>query len=375
MSFESLPDVEPSAKIYLRPVHFIDSPQHHDGITARLAGGLIWFSAVELIVKQSSGVVRTIVPVAQWPDAITKLPDEISQRAQTLFGRLTKPRAALQLGERVVRLDQPQVMGIMNLTPDSFSDGGKYNEDSAAAVSAAIALASAGAAIIDIGGESTRPNAAIVWEGDEIKRVSPVIRQIAPSGAAMSIDTRKAAVMEDALSAGARMINDVSALLYDDRSIEVAAASGVPVVLMHAPSQGSDPHKGGSYDDVVTDVFDWLEARVDVIEAAGIGRDKILIDPGIGFGKSLPENLSIINNLAMFHAIGCAIVFGGSRKRMIGALSNEADVEERLGGSLFLAIKAIEQGAQIVRVHDVAETVQAIRVWRGLRDGALTART
>jgi dihydropteroate synthase len=374
MSFDSLPDIAPAAKIYLRPVHFVESPQHHDGQTARLAGGLIWFSAVELIVRQSGDVVRTFIPVSRWPDAIAKLPEAIAQRAEVLFGRLTKPRAALQLGERVVRLDQPQVMGIMNLTPDSFSDGGKYNDDSNAAVNAAIALASAGAAIIDIGGESTRPNAPVIWEGDEIKRVSPAIRQIAPSGTAMSIDTRKAAVMEDALSAGARMINDVSALLYDDRSIEVAVAAGVPVVLMHAPSQGSDPHKGGDYSDVVTDVFDWLEARVDAVEAAGIARDKILIDPGIGFGKALPENLSIMNNLALFHAIGCSIVFGGSRKRMIGALSNEAGVEERLGGSLFLAMKAIEQGVQIVRVHDVAETVQAIRVWRGLRDGALTAR-
>jgi dihydropteroate synthase len=197
---------------------------------------------------------------------------------------------------------------------------------------------------------------------------------LAASGNAISIDTRKAAVMEAAVAAGAGMVNDISALRFDDRAVDVAKAAGVPVVLMHAPSQSSDPHKGGDYRDVVTDVFDWLEDRVDAVEATGIPREKILIDPGIGFGKSLAENLAIINNLSIYHAIGCPILFGASRKRMIGALSNEAPVEARLGGSVFLAMKAIEQGAHIVRVHDVPETVQAIRVWRGLRDAALTGQ-
>jgi dihydropteroate synthase len=370
----NLAAINTAAKIYLRPVHFIESPQHHDGMTARLAGGMIWFSAAELIIKYDGKIERIIISVADWPAAVAAMPETIAARAELLFKRVTTPRAALQLGQRTVRLDQPQVMGILNITPDSFSDGGKYGDDVSAAASAAIAQAGEGAAIIDIGGESTRPNAPVIWEGDEIKRVSPVISQIAPSGTAISIDTRKAAVMEDALSAGAHMINDVSALLYDDRSMQVALEAGVPVVLMHAPGQGSDPHKGEGYGDVVTEVFDWLEARVDAVEAAGIARDKIVIDPGIGFGKSLADNLAIINSLAMFHATGCAVLFGASRKRMIGALSNEADVGERLGGSIYLAMKAAEQGAQILRVHDVAETVQAIRVWRGLRDSALTAR-
>ena len=366
--------INPAAKIYLRPINFIESPQHHDGETARLAGGLIWFSGVELVLKHDGAITRSIVAVANWEAAVASMPAPVAVRAASLFGRLTLPRVELQLGARVVRLDQPQVMGILNITPDSFSDGGKYGDDAAAAASAAIAQAGAGAAIIDIGGESTRPNAAVIWEGDEIARVGPVIRQIAPSGTAMSIDTRKAAVMEDALAGGAHMINDVSALLYDDRALQVAVNAGVPVALMHAPGQGSDLHKGEGYGDVVTEVFDWLEARVDAAVAAGISRDLILIDPGIGFGKSLADNLAIINNLAMFHGIGCAMLFGASRKRMIGALSNEADVEQRLGGSLFLAMKAVERGAQILRVHDVPETVQAIRVWRGLRDSALTAR-
>jgi dihydropteroate synthase len=169
------------------------------------------------------------------------------------------------------------------------------------------------------------------------------------------------------------LINDISALLYDDRSLEVARKCNAPVVLMHAPSQGVDPHKDGHYDDVVYDVFDWLEQRVSEVEAAGLARETILVDPGIGFGKTLSDNLAIINNLAIYHGLGCALLFGASRKRLIGALSNEVGATDRLGGSIFLAMKAVEQGAHIVRVHDAVETVQAMHIWRGLRDAALTA--
>jgi dihydropteroate synthase len=276
------------------------------------------------------------------------------------------------MGARTIRLDQPHVMGIINATPDSFSDGGK-NVDVDVAAEAAFAMSSAGASIIDIGGESTRPGAPLVWEGDELARVEPLVHRLSGAGTAVSIDTRKASVMEGAVRAGAAMINDISALGYDDRALEVARVSDVPVVLMHAPSQSSDPHKNAVYDDVVCDIFDWLEDRIAAVEASGIKRDKILVDPGIGFGKSLTENLAIINNLSVYHGLGCAILFGASRKRLIGALSNEADAQHRLGGSIFLAMKAVEQGAHIIRVHDAAETVQAVQVWRGMRDAALTA--
>ena len=371
---DGLKNIETGAEIYLRPIHFIESPQRHDGLTERLAGGMMWFSAIEMIVHQAGEFTRHIVAVPDWDLALDALPDDVAERAKTLHERLIAPRAPIKLGERVVRLDQPQVMGILNMTPDSFSDGGKNDGDVAQAAATAVDMAVAGASIIDIGGESTRPKAPVVWEGDEIKRVEPVIRQLAASETAMSIDTRKAAVMEAALATGARMVNDVSALLYDDRALDVVKAAGVPVVLMHAPSQSSDPHENDGYYNVVTDVFDWFEERVEAVEAAGISHDKILIDPGLGFGKSLADNLAIINNLSLFHAIGCPILFGASRKRMIGALSNEAEVDARLGGSVFLAMKAVEQGVQMVRVHDVPETVQAIHVWRGLRDAALTAR-
>jgi dihydropteroate synthase len=356
-------------RLYLRPIHFIESPQQHDGATARLAGTMLWFGAVELIENAEQGTKRTIIPVQQWEARAQQLPD----RAAEIFARLVAPRAPLHLGSRTIRLDQPQVMGILNVTPDSFSDGGQHKDDPEAAAAAGIAMAAAGAAIIDIGGESTRPGAPLVWEGDEIKRVVPVIERLSSAGTAISADTRKAVVMQAALQAGAAMINDISALLYDDQSLAVLQTNACPVVLMHAPSQSSDPHKNDGYVNVLFDVYDWLEARIAAVEAAGIARGRILIDPGIGFGKSLSDNLVLINNLALFHGLGCPILFGASRKRMIGALSNEAAADRRLGGSLFLALKAVEQGAQIVRVHDVAETAQAIHVWRGLRDSALTA--
>ncbi len=366
-----------NAKIYLRPIHFIESPQQHDGASERLAGTMLWFSAVELIARNPGEITRRIVSVSTWDAELAGLPPTIAEQAQNIYKRLKSARAPLQMGARTIRLDQPQVMAILNVTPDSFSDGGKH-VDSAAAISAGVAMAAAGAALVDVGGESTRPNAATVWEGDETARVEPVIRGLANAGTATSVDTRKAAVMEAALAAGAGMINDVSALLYDDRALEVAQSSTAPIVLMHAPGQGSNPHKGAAFDNALFDIYDWLEARVDAVASAGIARERLIVDPGLGFGygeaKSLTDDLSLVNNLSLFHGLGCPILFGASRKRMIGALSNEAPADTRLGGSLFLAMKAVEQGAQIVRVHDVPETVQAIHVWRGLRDAALTAR-
>lgn len=359
-------------KIYLRPTGFVESPQRHEGESLRLAGTMLWFSQIEYIERGAASTRRRLVAVREWDAFVAALPQSARARCALLLERITAPRAALQMGMHTVSLEQPQVMAIINATPDSFSDGGK-NLDTDIAAKAAVAMTTAGAAIIDIGGESTRPGAELVSEGDELARVEPLIRRLAGAGTAISIDTRKASVMHGAVQAGATMINDISALLYDDRAVEVARASGVPVVLMHAPSQSSDPHTNGIYDDVVYDVFDWLEQRVSEVEAAGLARDMILVDPGIGFGKTLADNLAIINNLAIYHGLGCAILFGASRKRLIGALSNEAGADERLGGSIFLAMKAVEQGAHIVRVHDTAETVQAVQVWRGLRDAALSA--
>lgn len=354
---------------YLRPIALCDSPQSEEGEALRLAGGLVYASRFALIERQGAKVTaRTRHSLPELKAALSGLPEAV----QTQFANLQLSHAPLQCGARTIRLDQPQVMGILNLTPDSFSDGGQFMDNPDVAHAHAAAMVEAGAALIDVGGESTRPGAAAVWEGDELKRVIPAIERLSAMGAAISADTRRPAVMEAALAAGAHLINDVSALRHDPRSLEFAARSGAPVVLMHAPGEGEDLHADASYGDVVLDVFDWLAARRDAALAAGIPREKIVLDPGIGFGKSVAENLALLNALPLFHALGQPLLLGASRKRMIGALDNEAPAHQRLGGSLALAAKALDAGVQLLRVHDVPETVQAVRVWRGLRDAALT---
>jgi dihydropteroate synthase len=360
-----------TAQIYCRPTCFIDRPHELDDNCLRIADSMVWFAAWHISLRDGASVKSAIVMVAEWADWIAAMPDALAEAATAQCAGVLRPRGVLQLGERTVRLNEPQLMGILNVTPDSFSDGGKH-VDAEAAADAGFAMATAGAAMIDVGGESTRPGAPLIWDGDEIKRVEGVVAALAKGGVAVSIDTRKAAVMEAALAAGARIVNDVSALRYDERAMEVVAGAGCPVVLMHAPSAKSDPHEGGDYTHVLFDVYDMLAERVAACIAAGIDPAKIIVDPGLGFGKGVADNLTVINGLALFHTLGCPILFGASRKRMIGALDNEAAPDQRLGGTVALHYQAAAQGAQLLRVHDIAENRQALRVWRGLRDAALT---
>ena len=359
-------------QVYIRPIGLVPGPQSEHGNAIRLAGGMIYASRFAVILRRDGEVIeRWLAAPDTMAEVLEQLPDDVAGEAEAQWANLTLAHPALELGARTIRLDQPQVMGILNVTPDSFSDGGAHDGPDAARDHAA-AMVEAGAAIIDVGGESTRPGAKAVWEGDEIERVVPAIGAIAGMGAAVSIDTRKAAVMEAAIEAGAALVNDVSGLTHDPRAGEVVARAGLPVVLMHAPGSGDDLHEGGDYTDVVFDVFEALRARRDEALEAGIEAGNIILDPGIGFGKSLAENLALINALPLFHALGHPLLLGASRKRMIGALSNEAGADARLGGSLALALKGMDAGVQIHRVHDVPETVQARNVWRGLRDAALT---
>jgi dihydropteroate synthase len=360
------------ARIYCRPACFVERPHGLDGRVARLGGGMLWFAAWQVAARlPGTRAKETLVPVEAMADWLAAIPDALAQRAMAQIAAVAAPRPVLDLKGRAVRLDEPRVMGIVNITPDSFSDGGAY-ADAAAAVAAGVDMAAAGAAIVDVGGESTRPGAPLLWEGDEIQRVVPVIEGLARAGVAVSVDTRKAAVMEAALAAGAAIINDVAALAYDDRALEVAARADSPVVLMHAPSQSADPHADAHYADAAYDVFDWLEARINAVVAGGVSRECIIVDPGIGFGKGVQDNLAIINALPLYHALGQPLLFAASRKRFIGALDGEAAADARLGGSVALAFAAASAGAQMVRVHDVAPTRQALRVWRGMRDTALT---
>ena len=365
----------PTARLYPRPTGFIDAPFGFDGQFGRLAGGLQFFSAWEIIaVDGGRRAGQWMSPVERIDDALASVSSEQAAALSAMMARATTQRAPLVLGDRTIRLDQPQIMGILNITPDSFSGGSEHIDDPASAASLGVEMAAAGAAIIDVGGESTRPGAATVWEEDEKARVLPVISRLAASGTAISLDSRKAAVMEAGLAAGAHMINDVSALLFDDRALQVVLRSTAPVVLMHAPGKQHDLHSGAHYSDPLIEVFDWLEDRIAAVVAAGIPLSRIIADPGIGFGKGVAENLAILNGLSLFHCLGVPILLGASRKRIVGALSNEAPVDKRLGGSVALALKGAEQGVQILRVHDVAETVQALHVWRGMRDAALSPR-
>jgi dihydropteroate synthase len=359
-----------TGKVYLRPVAFIDSPIGlPDGSTQRLAGGMLWFSAVELIRREGSAITRDMVPLPDLPAAL----DSLSEAAQAQWARLTSPRGAMSLRERTIRLNQPQVVGIVNVTPDSFSGDGA-SADAGAAIERAHRMTDAGATIIDVGGESTRPGSKPVFEGDEEARVRPVVTALANAGTAVSIDTRKAVIASIALKAGASMVNDVSALTFDPRTAGVVAGAGCPIVLMHHQGKPETMQQAPHYDGPASlEVYDWLEQRIAAAEAEGIARERIIIDPGIGFGKTVQHNCELMNNLALLHGLGCPLMVGASRKRTIGALSNEAPPDQRLGGSIALAMKAAEQGAQLLRVHDVFETVQALRVWRGLRDAALTA--
>ncbi len=311
-----------------------------------LAGGPLWFDRVAL---HAPGAEPVLLPAAEAP-------------AETLAW-LSAPRAPL-CG---LALDRPRIMAVVNVTPDSFSDGGRHLA-TADAVAHGRALAAAGADILDIGGESTRPGSDPVPEAEEIARVAPVIRGLRAAGLAVpiSIDTRKAAVAAAAFEAGADLLNDVSALTFDPALPALLAASARPACLMHAKGAPKTMQDDPRYEDVLLEVADFLEARVAAAEAAGVPRSRLLVDPGIGFGKTALHNLALTRGLAILHGLGCAILYGASRKRFIGAIGAAPEPAARGPGSLAVALEALRQGAQVIRVHDAAETRQALALWSAL---------
>lgn len=258
------------------------------------------------------------------------------------------------------------VMGILNVTPNSFSDGGEFDAPERAFEHARL-MKAAGADIIDIGGESTRPGAEPVSATHEAARVLPVIAALKENGIGpISIDTRNASTAQAALAKGADMFNDVSALTHDPSSAQIAASSNKPICLMHAQGTPKTMQAEPKYDDVLLDVFDWLEDRINVAVAAGIERARIVIDPGIGFGKTTAHNLALLRGLSLFHGLGVPILVGASRKRFIGEIADVPDAQQRLPGSLAVVILATTQGAQLIRVHDVGETVQALKLTKAI---------
>jgi len=269
----------------------------------------------------------------------------------------------LHAGHHALDLARPRVMGVINVTPDSFSDGGRYAGHDAALAHARQMLAD-GADIVDVGGESTRPGAAPVAEADEIDRVLPVIEALVADGARVSVDTMKPAVMRAAIAAGAAMINDVRALRAPG-ALEAAAASDVAVCLMHMQGEPRTMQAAPHYDDVVADVRDFLATRAAAAIAAGISHERIVLDPGFGFGKSLAHNLALLRGLPELRALGFPVLAGLSRKSSIGQITGR-EASERTAGSLAAALAAVARGAAIVRVHDVRETVDALKVWHAV---------
>ncbi len=331
---------------YFRAIPQIDAARPANAQT--LAGGWAWFTHVEKLTRGEPAEIL-----------------EASEVPADCLARMTAVRAEVAGLSMAV----PQIMGILNVTPDSFSDGGQFNAPDQAIARTKDMIAQ-GASIIDIGGESTRPGAGFVAVDEEIARTAPVIEAVAPQiDAPISIDTRKAPVAAAALKAGAALINDVSGFTFDADLGPLAAQARAPVCVMHAQGDPATMQDDPSYDDVLLDVYDFLQAQVTQLEKLGLARDQIVVDPGIGFGKTLAHNLALLARISLFHSLGCPILLGASRKSLISHVAGAENADQRMPGSLALALAGLAQGVQFVRVHDVAETKQAIGLWQASTTG------
>lgn len=308
-----------------------------------LAGGWMRFSRVERLARDKPPEILSA----------THVPDEV-------LDRLTVPRARV-LG---LSMAQPRLMGVVNVTPDSFSDGGRHDRPQSA-LTYAWRMLGAGAEILDIGGESTRPGAREVPVDEEIARILPVIEGIAPA-ARVSVDTRKLAVARAAVEAGAGLVNDVSAMDFDPAMARWAGQSDVGLCLMHAQGTPENMQDDPQYEDVLLDIYDALERRLADAEAAGVRRERVVLDPGIGFGKTQTHNLAILRRISLFHGLGCPLLLGVSRKRFIGTIGNAPQADARMPGTLAVTLAAVAQGVQIHRVHDVAAIRQGLSLWQAL---------
>lgn len=370
MSAIKLSDLTDGARVYLVPV----GPVFGDKRAVPFAGTGLQFAGFRVMARENGRILYDSHHYLAEIEALKPaLSDPVVAQITTQCDNLCAIKSPIRLPglDKKLNFTKPLVMGVLNVTPDSFSDGGKYIEPEYALTQARRMIAE-GADIIDIGGESTRPGAEPVWEGEEAKRVVPVIEALQLDGVPLSIDTRHAFVMEKALEAGAHIINDVTALTYDPESMRVAARCDAPVILMHSQGDPQTMQENPHYNHALLDVYDYLAERVDACMAAGVNKARLILDPGIGFGKRMVrDNLALINGLALLHTLGCPLLFGASRKSFVGAVSGEEEATKRLPGSLAAAIKSVEVGAQIVRVHDVAETRQALAMTQGFRDAAI----
>lgn len=325
-----------------------------------LAGGWRQFSHVDVVQRSDD---NSYAARRMHVDAMLAEADD-RNKAVAAIENLTASRADFA----GLSMHTPQIMGILNVTPDSFSDGGQHNAP-AKAIAAGAGMQAAGASIIDIGGESTRPGAEPITRNQELARILPPITGLAKSGALVSVDTRHANVMTRATKAGAAIINDVGGL-RGDGALAAASDSGMPVIIMHMQgtpeSMQNDPHYGFA----PVEIYEFLESRIMAAVNAGIPRDKIAVDPGFGFGKTVTHNLELMNWFGLLHGLGVPLLLGASRKSSIAKISRDEGADDRLAGSIALALQGIDEGAQMIRVHDVPETAQAIAVQMALYDVA-----
>ena len=322
----------------------------------RIAGGWSRFDWLD-VVQRDSGNGYSVARMT--PEQLLATADD-RDIASAALHRITVPRAVFAgLG-----MDQPRIMGILNVTPDSFSDGGRHSAP-ARAVAAGRAMGEAGVDIIDIGGESTRPGAEPVTRNQELARVLPPIAGLKNGDTVLSIDTRHAEVMSRACDAGAGIINDVNGL-RGDGALAAAAAAGVPVIIMHMKGTPETMQQDPVYGFAPVEIYEFLEERITAAEAAGIPRSMMAVDPGFGFGKTVTHNMELMGWAALFHGLGVPVLIGASRKSSIARISNGEDADHRLPGSLVLAMQGVAQGCQLLRVHDVAETRQALAVQMAL---------
>jgi len=329
-------------KSYYRPLAQTDAARPQGALP--LAGhARIWFDRVAFLRR---GEAARIVPASSIPQ---QMQDKLS---------------ATRVAPAGLSFEKPVLMGVLNTTPDSFSDGGRFDTLQAARAHAAEMVAQ-GADMLDVGGESTRPGAALVPAHEELSRTAPIISALKEAGVGVpiSIDTRKAVVAEGALAAGANVLNDVSAFSFDAQMLDIARKSGAPICLMHAQGDPRTMQKDPRYDDVVLDVYDYLEDRVSLALEAGLARYQLIIDPGIGFGKTADHNLALIRGLSLFHGLGCPILLGVSRKRFIGTIGNAPDPAKRAAGSVAVALNGLSQAVQIIRAHDIEPHAQAFALW------------
>ena len=328
------------------------------GRARRLAGGPIAFSAGVAMLADGRRLVRTAAaPLAEIEDWATGEEAAVRHAIADRLERLVRPRPQFA----GLSLERARLIGVVNVTPDSFSDGGdNFSADDA--LDAGRRLTDAGADMIDVGGESTRPGAAPVTALEECGRVLPVIRALTEDGIRVSIDTRRAEVMSAALDMGAVAVNDVSALSFDERSLETVVSRSAGAILMHMQGAPETMQDAPEYADAPYEVFRFLDSRVEAAVEAGVAPDSLAVDPGIGFGKNDDHNTSLLAEIGLLHATGCPVVLGASRKSFIGRLSRGEPPKARLAGSLAAAAAAALQGVQLFRVHDVAETRQALAV-------------